>query len=100
VKTLSGPSETLRFPVEGMVCGSCVGRITRALRQLPGVAQVKVDLNRATVTVRREPALVSSAALAAAIAKAGYRANLDVTEVLPIIDRPGPLNRLLRRRTE
>lgn len=60
-------TETIRFPVAGMTCGSCVNRITRAVRRLPGVTKVDVDLRRETATVRHEPALVSNAALAAAM---------------------------------
>ncbi len=73
-------TETVRFPVRGMTCGSCVSRITRAVRQLDGVTKVHVDLRRETVTVRREPALVSDAALAATVEAAGYRADLAAVE--------------------
>jgi copper chaperone CopZ len=66
-----------------MTCGSCVVHITKAVHPLPGVASVKVDLRAETVTVRREPALVSSAALAAALADAGYDAHLDEAIVIP-----------------
>ena len=93
----SSTFETFRFPVEGMVCGSCVGHITKALRRLPGVASVKVDLRSETVTVCREPALVSSAALAAVLTDAGYRANLDAKVVLSTLDRPSLFDRFLRR---
>ena len=56
--------------MRGMTCGSCVNRITRAIRRLDGVRRVSVDLRAETVTVRRESALVSNAALAADIAVA------------------------------
>ncbi len=75
--------ETIRFPVAGMTCGSCVSRITRAVRRLDGVTKVDVDLRGETATVRREPALVSNAALAAAVAEAGYEANLEAAVVVP-----------------
>ena len=65
-----------------MTCGSCVNRITRAVRKLDGVSKVHVDLRRETATVRREPALVSNAALAAAVAEAGYEADLDAAVVV------------------
>jgi copper chaperone CopZ len=86
-------AETVRFPVLGMTCGSCVNRISSAIRGLDGIDRVHVDLRKETVTVRREPALVSNAALAAAVANAGYDADLDAAELLPpgrersIIDR-------------
>jgi copper ion binding protein len=89
--------ETIRFPVAGMTCGSCVNRITRAIRRLDGVTKVHVDLRRETATVRREPALVSNAALAAAVVDAGYDADLDRVEILPAEERPGLIARLFGR---
>ena len=92
----SGP-ETVRFPVSGMTCTSCVVRITRAIRKLDGVTRVDVDLRRETATVVREPASVSDAALAAAVAEAGYEADLAAVVALPTIIRPSLLERLLGR---
>ncbi len=92
---MSGP-ETIRFPVAGMTCGSCASRITRAIRRLDGVTRVDVDLRRETATVRREPALVSNAALAAAVADAGYEADLATAAVVADETR-GWLGRLLGR---
>jgi Cu+-exporting ATPase len=91
--------ESIRFPVAGMTCGSCVNRIVRAVRRLDGVTKVSVDLRDETVTVRREPALVSNAALAAAVAGAGYTANLAATVVVTPDEPIGLLDRLLHRRT-
>jgi Cu+-exporting ATPase len=97
VSAPSPTSETIRFPVRGMTCGSCVNRIMRAVRKLDGVTKVSVDLRQETTTVRREPALVSNAALAAAIAAAGYEADVDAAVQLPPgIDRSF-LDRLIGR---
>ncbi|HEX5591106.1 MAG TPA: heavy-metal-associated domain-containing protein [Candidatus Limnocylindrales bacterium] len=91
------PEEEVRIPVSGMVCGSCVGRITRAVRGLDGVHSVRVDLSLEAVTVRREPASVSDAQLAAAITVAGYDADLAALETR-LVDRDrGLLARLLGR---
>ncbi len=68
--------ETIRFPVAGMTCASCINRITRSLRRLDGVERIKVDLRRETVTLRRDPDRANDAALAAAVADAGYDADL------------------------
>jgi Copper chaperone len=65
-------TETIRFPVAGMTCASCVNRITRAVRMLDGVSSVRIDLGRETATVGRNVERVSDAALATAIANAGY----------------------------
>ena len=41
----------LSFPVAGMSCASCVGRVERALKALPGARDVAVNLatNRASL---------------------------------------------------
>jgi Cu+-exporting ATPase len=81
-----------------MTCGSCVNRIVRAVGRVEGTTRVRVDLRTETVTVCREPALVSNAVLAAAVADAGYAADLGAAEVLvPGTDR-SVLERVLRRR--
>ncbi len=59
----------LSLPVEGMTCASCAGRIERALKRVPGVAEASVNL----ATERAEVAGTASLpALAAAVAGAGY----------------------------
>jgi Cu+-exporting ATPase len=80
-----------------MTCGSCVYRITRAVRKLDGVTKVSVDLRRETATVRREPALVSNAVLAAAVAEAGYEADLAAGVAVAADVSRGWLGRVLRR---
>ena len=89
--------ETIRFPIRGMTCTSCVNRITRQLRRVPGVDAASVDLRGETATVRRVAALASSTALAAAVATAGYEADVGSAELVqPPAARP-LLARLLRR---
>jgi copper chaperone CopZ len=90
-------TETIRFQVAGMTCGSCVNRIMRSVQKLDGVTRVRVDLRRETATVRREPALVSKAALAAAVEAAGYAADLDSAVMLPIEASGSRLARLFHR---
>ncbi|MBI2764103.1 MAG: heavy-metal-associated domain-containing protein [Chloroflexi bacterium] len=80
-----------------MICGACVSRITRALRKVDGVTKVYVDLQRGTATVRHEPARVSNAALAAAVAEAGYEADLSAAVPTPDAATRSLLDRLLRR---
>ncbi|HXI45125.1 MAG TPA: heavy metal-associated domain-containing protein [Candidatus Acidoferrales bacterium] len=93
----AGSFETITFPVTGMVCGSCVSRITRSLRRLEGVDRVRVDLGRAVATVRRDRAIAPDASLAAAVAEAGYEAHLDAAVEAPDADLRSPLARLFRR---
>ncbi|HSW40903.1 MAG TPA: cation transporter [Patescibacteria group bacterium] len=90
-------SETIRFPVAGMTCVSCVGHIERAVRAIEGVRRVRVDLRRETATVSREPALVSNAALSAAVEAAGYQADLSAAVAVPADEARNWLARLLGR---
>ena len=58
--------------IEGMTCASCAGRVERALAKVPGVLSVSVNLAAERATLRLL-AGTEDAALAAALAKAGYR---------------------------
>ena len=89
--------ETIEFPIRGMTCTSCVNRITRALRKLDGVERVKVDLGRETATVGRDPGKVANIDLAAAVAAAGYEADVESAVVVPNVDRLTLFERLLTR---
>jgi Au+-exporting ATPase len=62
---------TLSLPIEGMTCASCVGRIERALKAVPGVETVSVNLatERASITTT---SAVPRAKLVAAVENAGY----------------------------
>ncbi|HWF99650.1 MAG TPA: heavy metal-associated domain-containing protein [Steroidobacteraceae bacterium] len=37
--------------ISGMTCGGCAGAVGRALSQVPGVAEARVDLSQARATV-------------------------------------------------
>ncbi len=67
---MTHPSAT-ELEIEGMTCASCVGRVERALRKVPGVAEASVNLATRTALVR--PA-GDAAALVAAVEAAGYEA--------------------------
>ena len=41
--------------VEGMSCDHCVKAVTNAVNALPGVFNVKIDLETGTVTVEHDP---------------------------------------------
>lgn len=59
------------FVVEGMTCNHCVQAVTRAVTELPGVQDVRVDLPTGTVTVAGEVE-VPAATVHAAIEEAGF----------------------------
>lgn len=61
--------------IEGMTCASCVGRVERALRAVPGVAAANVNLATERAQVRMAGGSVREA-LVEAVARAGYEARL------------------------
>ncbi len=67
----NGNSVTLTLPIEGMTCASCVGRVERALKEVPGVSDAVVNLatERAAITGK---AALDRPRLVAAIENAGY----------------------------
>lgn len=64
-------SGAISLPIEGMTCASCVGRIEKALKGVPGVETVSVNLatERASITTN---ANVARAALVKAVENSGY----------------------------
>ena len=79
-------SET-SFDVAGMSCASCVGRVEKALRAVPGVAEASVNLATERATVYSSGAPLSQESLVAAIEKAGYAAT-PVTQAAPPAGQP------------
>ena len=73
------PEETTELSVEGMTCASCVGRVERALRAVPGVAGASVNLATERALVRHVTGL-DPAALEAAVRRAGYEASRAALE--------------------
>ena len=67
--------DTLVMSVSNMSCASCAGRVDKALRQLPGVLAVDVNLATETVQVTYTPDLASRADFIAASTAAGYAAQ-------------------------
>ena len=61
---------SLKLPIEGMTCASCVLRVERGLKSVAGVSQASVNLATESATV--DASGVSLAALQAAIENAGY----------------------------
>lgn len=69
------PEETLELAIEGMTCASCVGRVERALRGVPGVLAATVNLATERASVTRARGGAGTAALLAAVQRAGYAAH-------------------------
>lgn len=62
---------TMSIQVSGMTCGACVRHVNAALRELPGVSDVEVDLARGAVSIEHDGTL-ASASVCGAIERAGY----------------------------
>ncbi|SDS63591.1 heavy metal translocating P-type ATPase [Pseudomonas prosekii] len=71
----SVPQHSLQLSIDGMTCASCVGRVERALRKVPGVSSVSVNLanERAHLELLGH---IDPQILIAAVTKAGYSASL------------------------
>ncbi len=62
--------QTQTYRIQGMTCGGCARHAEKALRSVPGVAAVTIDLAGGTATVQGD---ATQAALAACVAEAGYQ---------------------------
>ena len=70
------PSSTFDLPIVGMTCASCAGRVERALRKVPGVTEVSVNLANERAHVEATGG-IDPDSLIAAVDKAGYSASLQ-----------------------
>ncbi|HSA88750.1 MAG TPA: heavy metal translocating P-type ATPase [Burkholderiales bacterium] len=64
--------EEIEFPVQGMTCANCVGRVERALAAIPGVVEARVNLAAESARVRYMPAATGLAEFRRKVADAGY----------------------------
>ena len=69
--SLSNPRVDFSFPVEGMTCASCVGRVEKALQAVPGVLDVSVNLATETASIQASTSTTLDM-LRTAVDKAGY----------------------------
>lgn len=67
------PAGTVELAVEGMTCASCVGRVERALKMVPGVSAATVNLATERATVR---GVADTEELIAAVDNVGYLARV------------------------
>ena len=68
--------QTRDLQIDGMSCASCVGRVEKALRQVPGVLDASVNLATNSARLRRLAGSAADAALQAAVRQAGYTVRL------------------------
>ncbi len=90
----------LDVPIEGMTCASCVRRVEKALRAVPGVAAADVNLGTERARVAADKS-VNMGMLQQAIEKAGYQVaqqevDLDI-EGMTCASCVGRVERALRK---
>jgi copper chaperone CopZ len=64
-------SQTSTYTVTGMTCGHCVASVTEEVQEIPGVADVDVQLETGALTVTGDG--VTDEAVKAAVEEAGYQ---------------------------
>jgi len=62
---------TATYTVTGMTCAHCVNAVTEEVGAVPGVIDVRVDLETGALTVTSD-SLLDDDAVAAAVDEAGY----------------------------
>lgn len=62
--------------VEKIFCSACAITVNKALRGVPGVANVSVDVDKKEVIVRFDPAKANATDLTAATAKRGFPSSI------------------------
>jgi len=70
--TLAGEPQTAVLDIQNMTCGLCPITVKKSLQKVPGVADVKVDFDKRTATVKFDPGKASAAALVKATTDAGF----------------------------
>jgi Cu+-exporting ATPase len=68
--------QTVQLQVDGMTCASCVARVEKALKKVPGVLSADVNLATESATVKMVGGAAAAQQLAAAVEKAGYAARV------------------------
>ena len=63
---------TRTFTVQGMTCAHCQAAVTKALKGVPGVASVEVDLHGKQAKVGYEAEKVTVEQLSKVVEEAGY----------------------------
>ena len=75
--------QQIALPITGMTCASCVNRVEKALKKVPGVSAAVVNLSSEQAAVSYDAAQVAPSQLLQAVERAGYGVITDQIE-LPI----------------
>ncbi len=60
------------FPIKGMTCGNCVRHVEKALKSIPGIALLEVNLEKQEAFVEYDSTMVTYETMAATLKDAGY----------------------------
>ncbi|RWA75413.1 MAG: copper-translocating P-type ATPase [Mesorhizobium sp.] len=82
-------TDTLEYAIEGMTCASCVARIEKALKAVPGVTDATVNLATERATVQIVAGSTEAATLESAVAAAGYKARQILSDAGQDRERDG-----------
>ena len=91
---MTANSREQHFAIEGMHCAGCVQQVEQQVSGLAGVEVADVNLATEQMAVRFDPAAVDEESIAAAVAEAGFRAQLQAPEA------EGAARRQERKRVE
>ncbi|MEO1138662.1 MAG: heavy metal translocating P-type ATPase [Pseudomonadota bacterium] len=92
-------TNVFNLSIEGMTCASCVGRVEKALADVPGVVEASVNLASESATVTALSGSVQMADLSAATAAIGYPAKARDTATADRSDHKAEEITHLRRMT-
>ncbi|NNE79718.1 MAG: copper-translocating P-type ATPase [Silicimonas sp.] len=70
---------TIALPIDGMTCASCLGRVEKAIRTVPGVKSAAANLATEMAQVEYDPP-ASIEAMSGALAQAGYPVGSEAAE--------------------
>ncbi len=70
-----GFPQSLTLTIEGMSCASCIGRVEQALRAVPGVAEVNVNLTTERADIRFV-GMLDPSKLVKAVEELGYKVSM------------------------
>ena len=72
----------LQVPVEGMTCAACVGHVEDALREVPGVSSVQVNLATEKASLELETPQAPLQDILKAVDEAGYSVQVERADLL------------------
>ena len=75
------PAAQVTLPITGMTCAACVGHVSKALDEVPGVEDVLVNLATENATVTLGESVPPLKALADAVEDAGYGVKTQKTSL-------------------